>query len=189
MGASPIPLNRQPGSNGQNQSSWMQPGPSQQQQNFNMRNGPSLPARGPSQPQSAQGLHPPGQAQHMQRPGSTSQQVLASQMPSQMSPGLPNNNNNTAGKQFQMMSQNIALPPPLDKAKFEESYAAFCTSRPIPRDERLMKIDNRSVDLHALHHHVLSEGGSNKVVYHRRLLFLCNHPDALLRLQLEIYGL
>jgi hypothetical protein len=57
----------------------------------------------------------------------------------------------------------ISLPSPLDKAKFEESYAAFRRSRPIKQDERLM-VDNRPVDLHALHYNVLSEGGLKKVI-------------------------
>jgi hypothetical protein len=74
--------------------------------------------------------------------------------------------NQYPGNQFptqngQSISQ-FPLPPPLDKGKFEESYAAFRSTRPIMRDDRLMQVDNRPVDLHALHFNVLSEGGGAK---------------------------
>jgi hypothetical protein len=130
-----------------------------------------LSARGPSQPPNLQPsslLQSPGQMQQNnlgpQRPGSTSHQLMAAQLPNQISPSM--SNQYPGNNQFLTQNgQNVSpfpLPPPLDKAKFEESYTAFRSSRPIIRDERLMQVDNRPVDLHALHYHVLSEGGGAK---------------------------
>jgi hypothetical protein len=79
--------------------------------------------------------------------------------------GNPNLSNQFPGNQFPT-TPNLAqftLPPPLDKAKFQESYTAFCSDRSIAYDERVMSVDNRPIDLHALHHYVLSEGGSAMV--------------------------
>lgn len=165
MGSSPIPQHQQAGPNGANQSPWLSQAGSAQSQGFQIRGVPQLPSRGPSQPQNPQAVHqanPPNQIQQNnlgpQRPVSTSRQV-----PTQMSP--PSSNQFT-GNQFSTSNgQSLAqfpLPPPLEKAQFQESYAAFCSNHSIVYDERLMSVDNRPVDLHALHHHVLSEGGATK---------------------------
>lgn len=120
-----------------------------------------------SQPQNPQAVSQPpasGQIQPSnmvpQRPGSTS-----NQLPAQISPNL---SNQSTGNQFPAsQTPNLALaqfslPPPLDKARFQESYTAFCNNRSIKYDEQLMSVDNRPVDLHALHCNVLSEGGATK---------------------------
>lgn len=169
MGTSPVPQHPQAGPSGQTQAPWMQPGLSPAQ-TFQIRNGggPQLPARGPSQPQNIQSsplIHPAGAQPNLgpQRPGSTSHQVLSGQLPNQTTP------NQFSGGQFGSSAMpngqnaNQMVPPPLDKAKFEESYAAFCSTRPIVRDERAMQIDNRPIDLHSLHANVLTEGGAEKV--------------------------
>jgi hypothetical protein len=166
--ASPGSQPHQAGPSGPSQSPWMTQQGSAQNQVFPMgRTGPQLPARGPSQPhlQPSPQLHPSQMQQsNPQRPGSTSRQLMPAQLPNQISPNM---SNQFPGSQFptqngQNMSQ-FGLPPPLDKSKFEESYAAFCSSRPMMRDERLMQVDNRPVDLHALHHNVMLEGGASKV--------------------------
>jgi hypothetical protein len=64
---------------------------------------------------------------------------------------------------------------PLDKVKFEESYFAFCRNRPNMQDERLMRVDNRTIDLHALHRNVLLEGGTTKA---SASMQPCNHIRA-----------
>lgn len=166
-----MPQHQQPsGSSAQNPAAWLsQPG-SAQSQGFQMRGAPQLPARGPSQPQNLQSspqLHPPGQLPQNglapQRPGSTSRQPMSGQMGNQMSPNLPNQ---FTASQFPMQNgQSLAqfLPPPLDKAKFDESYAAFSRGRGIQRNEQNLSVDNRPIDLHSLHFNVLSEGGAMKV--------------------------
>ena len=62
------------------------------------------------------------------------------------------------------MSQ-LTLPPPLEKSKFDESFAAFSNNRTSSRDERLRLIDNSPVDLHKLHVHVMLEGGAQQVPF------------------------
>jgi hypothetical protein len=52
---------------------------------------------------------------------------------------------------------------PLEKAKFESAYQNFCKTKNLNLDSRLMTIDNRTIDLHALHVQVISEGGLNKI--------------------------
>jgi hypothetical protein len=131
--------------------------------------GPPLPAR-PAQNiqaslQASPQHHPPGQWQQNnlgpQRPGST--QHMPGQITNQISPSMSNQfPSNQLPTQSGQNTSQIPLPPPLDKSKFEESYAAFRRSRPIKQDERLMRVDNRPIDLHALHYNVLSEGGIKK---------------------------
>lgn len=59
----------------------------------------------------------------------------------------------------------LTLPPPLDKGKFDESFAAFSSNRTSSRDERLKLIGDRPVDLHNLHVHVMREGGAQQVPF------------------------
>lgn len=172
MDASPGPgQHQQAGPSVQNQPGWIgQPGSAPSQGVSPMAHGgPPLPAR-PSQSiqpslQPSPQHHPPGQWQQNslgpQRPGST--QHMPGQITNQISPSMSNQfpGNQLPTQNGHNMPQ-IPLPPPLDKAKFEESYAAFRRSRPIKQDERLMRVDNRPIDLHALHYNVLSEGGIKK---------------------------
>lgn len=169
LSVSPGPPSHQAGPSGPSQPPWMTQQGSAQSQAFPIgRTGPQLPARGPSQPhlQPSPQLHSATQMSqnNPQRPGSTSRQLMPAQLPNQISPNL---SNQFPGNQFPTQNgQNISqftLPPPLDKSKFEESYAAFCNSRSMMRDERLMQVDNRPVDLHALHYNVMLEGGATKV--------------------------
>jgi hypothetical protein len=53
--------------------------------------------------------------------------------------------------------------PSLSKEVFHARYENWCNSRNIVRDQRLMSIDGRSIDLHALHVLVMRAGGSQKV--------------------------
>jgi len=165
-GPGPGPQHQQPGSSGQNQPGWIGPqGSAPSQGVSSMAHGPPLPARPAQTLQPNPQHHPASQWQQNglgpQRPGST--QHPAGQITNQISPSM---SNQFPGSQLstpsgQNMSQ-IPLPPPLDKAKFEESYATFRRNRPIKQDERLMRVDNRPIDLHALHYNVMSEGGMKK---------------------------
>jgi hypothetical protein len=170
MGTSPGPQHQHPAPGGQNQPGWIGQQGSAQSQGFPMGHaGPPLPAR-PSQPQNLQHspqLHTSSQMQQTslgpQRPGSTTHQHNSGQLPNQISPSLSSQfpGNQLPTQNGQNIPQ-IPLPPPLDKVKFEESYSAFRRNRPIMQDERLMRVDNRTVDLHALHRNVLLEGGTAK---------------------------
>jgi len=169
MSASPGPQHPQASASGQNHPPWMVQQTSTQNQGFSLgRAGPQLPARGPSQPhlQPSPQLHPSSQLQqnNPQRPGSTSRQLMAAQLPNQISPSMTNQ---FPGNQLPTQNgQNMTpfmVPAPLDKAKFDENYANFCNDQSIVRDGRLMQVDNRPIDLHALHYNVLSEGGAARV--------------------------
>ncbi|KAF9234618.1 hypothetical protein BU15DRAFT_52406 [Melanogaster broomeanus] len=52
---------------------------------------------------------------------------------------------------------------PLDKQRFEATYAQFCRSQQIKPGTHVTLPDNRSVDLHQLHVEVMREGGSQSV--------------------------
>lgn len=52
---------------------------------------------------------------------------------------------------------------PMDKASFDRHYREFCSARQIVRDEQMLSVSNRPVDLHQLHQQVLHEGGSKWV--------------------------
>ncbi|KAF7973288.1 hypothetical protein HWV62_15663 [Athelia sp. TMB] len=140
----------------------------------------ALPSPGPSQPQNLQPspqIHAAAQSQKNgmdvpQRPGST---IAPRQLPNQAAQFMQQQQaqqqaqQQHAAMQQQAQSQqpnrmqSQTLPPPLDKAKFEESYAVFRSNRPMNINEQMMQIDNRPIDLYSLHYHVLSEGGGNKV--------------------------
>ena len=51
----------------------------------------------------------------------------------------------------------------LDKAQFERYLTAFCSKRGVRIDPRMLGMENRPLDLHALHVQVLQEGGFAKV--------------------------
>ena len=63
---------------------------------------------------------------------------------------------------------NILL---LEKQRFELVFTAFCNRRRVKIDPRLLNMENRSLDVHALHVQVMQEGGFAKV-YSSRLSFL-----------------
>ncbi|KAF7964453.1 hypothetical protein HWV62_7575, partial [Athelia sp. TMB] len=179
MGSSPAPQHQQVGPS-QGQPAWMAQHGTAQAQGLQMARA-ALPSRGPSQPQNLQPspqIHAAAQLQQNgmgvpQRPGST---MAPGQLPNQAAQFMQQQQQaqqqaqqQHAAMQQQAQSQqpngmqSQTLPPPLDKAKFEESYAAFRSNRPMNINEQMMQIDNRPIDLHSLHYHVLSEGGGNKV--------------------------
>ncbi|ESK82159.1 hypothetical protein Moror_14483 [Moniliophthora roreri MCA 2997] len=53
--------------------------------------------------------------------------------------------------------------PALTKERFNTSYKGFCMQRGITHDQRLLSIDNLTIDLHSLHVEVMKEGGMNAV--------------------------
>jgi hypothetical protein len=67
-----------------------------------------------------------------------------------------------------LIPTNIFL---LEKQRFELVFKAFCNSRNAKIDPRLLNMENRSLDVHALHVQVMQEGGFAKV-YSSRLSFL-----------------
>lgn len=70
-------------------------------------------------------------------------------------PNMPGNNNGGG---------MIGTPSfVLDKARFEMAFKTYCNKRSIKIDARLLSIENRNVDLHALHVQVMQEGGFAKV--------------------------
>ena len=54
------------------------------------------------------------------------------------------------------------FPPPMDKARFEQSFRAYCTRKNMNVNLRI-EIDNRPVNLYQLHRNVMLEFGVNKV--------------------------
>ena len=63
-----------------------------------------------------------------------------------------------------------SFPPPLDKARFEQSFRAYCVKKNLNVNIRQLQIDNRPVDLYQLHRNVMLESGVSKV-----RCFLLNH--------------
>ncbi|KAF9466460.1 hypothetical protein BDZ94DRAFT_1233709 [Collybia nuda] len=61
------------------------------------------------------------------------------------------------------MSMSMQLPPPLEKARFDNAYKSFVQNRNIKHEMGLMNVEGRQIDLHALHTYVMQEGGYNKV--------------------------
>ena len=57
----------------------------------------------------------------------------------------------------------LPLTPPLDKTRFDNTWKTFCQQKNIKINPNLLQIDNRPIDLHALHTIVMQEGGSRKV--------------------------
>ncbi|KZP27348.1 hypothetical protein FIBSPDRAFT_928183 [Athelia psychrophila] len=182
MGSSPAPQHQQLGPSGQAQPAWMAQHGTAQAQGLQMARA-ALPSRGPSQPQNMQTSPQTHSASLMQqngmgvpqRPGST---MAPGQLPNQAAQFMQQQQQAQQEQQLRLQQQqaamqqqaqqqngmpNQSLPPPLDKAKFEESYAAYRNNRPVNINEQMMQIDGRPIDLHALHFHVLTEGGGNKV--------------------------
>lgn len=66
---------------------------------------------------------------------------------------------NSLDERFSRQPQSIQLPPPLERARFEHSYKAFCQDQNIHHDLELMSVEGRPIDLHLLHVYVMREGG------------------------------
>ncbi|KAK7051102.1 hypothetical protein VNI00_005214 [Paramarasmius palmivorus] len=80
--------------------------------------------------------------------------------------GLGNNANGGAiGNSVpQGLPFNLLGPiPPLAKERFGSSYKNFCAQKNITHEQRLLSIDNLTIDLYALHVEVMKEGGANLV--------------------------
>ena len=52
---------------------------------------------------------------------------------------------------------------PLDRNRFDAAYQNFCAKRNFQFNPASLQIENRQVDLYALHRSVFSEGGYQKV--------------------------
>ncbi|KAJ3509059.1 hypothetical protein NLJ89_g5424 [Agrocybe chaxingu] len=112
----------------------------------------------------------PQQSGPQQLPGSS---PFSGMPPSSMSGSIPFPNSNPqaqpiAGPSQPTMTggnpmQNTFGIMPLDKHKFDPMFRTFCNRRNVKPDNRLLSIENRPVDLHALHVQVMQEGGINKV--------------------------
>ena len=66
----------------------------------------------------------------------------------------------------------LQMIPPLEVARFDMAYRHFCASKRVKLSPRLLIINNRLVDLHALHTFVMREGGEAKVVLVSNLFYL-----------------
>ena len=65
----------------------------------------------------------------------------------------------------QLMHRLAQMPGPLEKSRFDNNYKEFMRNRPNLRiDPNQMVVDNRSVDIYALHCAVFNEGGPKKVI-------------------------
>ena len=100
------------------------------------------------------------------RSGGTPHQIAAGPLPNTMSPNL-GNFASQGGQKVTDQTRQAAGIMPLDKQRFDSTYAHFCRSQNItPGLLRVQIGENRSVDLHQLHVHVMHEGGATSVSYH-----------------------
>ncbi|KAK0469997.1 uncharacterized protein EV420DRAFT_84200 [Desarmillaria tabescens] len=123
----------------------------------------------PSQPQWTQ---PPPQTHNIPQMIPPNRSVSTSQhLPSQTPlGGIPFNMNTVTGSgqsgipNGMSNSFDLAHPPPLEKTRFEAAYMNYLTSKGLNRDLRtIATIEHRPVDIHALHTHVMREGGAAEV--------------------------
>lgn len=146
------------------------PSPSHMHAQANHLIGGGVPPRsGPTPHQQGPGPGPHG------TPGGpgNSGRPFPSQMSPNMGPQLPFTASSppgmgvTGGGAGVPMNVNVGgpmqLPPPLEKARFENAYKSWVQARNMKHDERLMSVDGRLIDLYALHMNVMQEGGFNKV--------------------------
>lgn len=135
------------------------------QYNIPAGNGPSPM---PTQSQSALNQQIPMQPTHIGRPGTIPPRTGGT--PHQISGGqLPNtsmgNSVTQGGQKFTNPTRQSYGIMPLDKQRFESTYSQFCRSQNIHARLRVAIGDNRMVDLHELHVHVMHEGGAQLVSY------------------------
>jgi hypothetical protein len=123
------------------------------------------------------------------RSNPTPQQMLAAPLPSQMSPSMANNfpfamanlrPSSMSQSQPPPQPQFMQAPPALEKVRFDNAYTSWCSKQNIHLDTNRPVIDNRPVDLHALHTQVMNAGGANAVsvfavghFLHTELTFRC----------------
>lgn len=139
--------------------------PATTQYNMSAANGPSpLPTQG----QGTLNQQIPLQPAQMGRPGipprtgSNPHQISNGQLPNTVSPN-PGNFVTQGGQKVPNQTRQSVGIMPLDKQRFESTYAQFCRSQNINPGGRVAIGDNRSVDLHQLHVHVMHEGGAKSV--------------------------
>jgi ARID/BRIGHT DNA binding domain len=185
MGPSPVPQNNAgPQVNGQPQQNWMagaQQGGSQ-----------SLPF---ANQQISQNQHfQPGPGSQTNVLNTTQMSLQPSQPPPHSIPtpqqaasgqGAMNQIPSNSGNQFSLPTpqHNAAGPnavPPLDRTRFHGSYKHFCQTKKLSLDDRVMTIQNRMLDLHALHVEVMNAGGSQQVSHLAFFRFAA--PDTVYRL-------
>ena len=94
--------------------------------------------------------------------GGTPHQIPGGQLPNTMSPTLGNFATQGGQKVPNQTRQSVAIMP-LDKQRFDSTYAHFCRSQNINPGLRVAIGENRMVDLHQLHVHVMHEGGAKSV--------------------------
>jgi hypothetical protein len=61
------------------------------------------------------------------------------------------------------LSFRPGLIPPLDKTRFDSAYQSYCETQNVRPDAHMMSVENRTIDLHLLHMHVIHEGGVGRV--------------------------
>jgi hypothetical protein len=122
-----------------------------------------------------------GPTPHQQGPGpvphgtpggpSSGNTPFSTQMSPNMGPQLPFTGSSppgmggAGGGSGMVMNVGIPsqLPPPLEKARFENAYKSWVATKNMKHDMRLMNVEGRQIDLYALHMHVMQEGGVSKV--------------------------
>lgn len=110
----------------------------------------AMPPNMSGSPASGSQQHPNGQ----RAPSSSGQMVYDS------TNSGPVVSSNAQGNGFNLAQ---IIPSPLEKSKFENAYQNYCKTKSVTLNPRLMMIDNRPIDLHALHVQIMSEGGATKV--------------------------
>lgn len=95
------------------------------------------------------------------RATSTPHQMPSGQLSNVMSPNLAAQGGQKVPSQTR---QSVAIMP-LDKERFDSTYAHFCRSQNMNPGLRIPIGENRFIDLHQLHVHVMREGGARSVSY------------------------
>ncbi|KAG6374300.1 hypothetical protein JVT61DRAFT_4322 [Boletus reticuloceps] len=96
------------------------------------------------------------------RTGGTPHQIPPGPLPSTMSPNLGNLAAQGGQKVPDQARQSVGIMP-LEKQRFETTYAQFCRSQNTHSGSRVQIGENRTVDLHQLHVQVMHEGGAGSV--------------------------
>ncbi|KAK0470025.1 uncharacterized protein EV420DRAFT_1257420 [Desarmillaria tabescens] len=148
------------------QPQWMQP--ASQASSFGNGQASHQPQQSNLQPSPSQHhSQPPPQSHNIPQMIPPNRSVSTSQhLPSQTPlGGIPFNMNTVTGGGQSGIPNGIsnsfgpAHPPPLEKTRFEAAYMNYLTSKGLNRDVRTVAtIENRPVDIHVLHTHVMQEG-------------------------------
>jgi hypothetical protein len=104
------------------------------------------------------------------RTGGTPHQIPGGQVPNTMSPNL-GDFSVQGGQKLPDQTRQSGVIMPLDKKRFDSTYAQFCRSQDISPVSRVSIGDNGMVDLHQLHVLVMHEGGAASVSYLGTRLF------------------